>query len=239
MIHDECVQANNSHAYVFPNNTDYVQADIFKGGVFLGCVFGPAAMYIWAVGILAAGQSSTMTGTYAGQFAMEGFLNLQWKRWQRVLLTRTVAILPTFLVAFYEDIEDLSGMNDLLNCLMSLQLPFALIPTIAFSSSARTMGEFASGRCSRIFSLCLSILVILINIYFVFQYVMGLGYNSWYFVLFLVILGGFYIMFCAYLILDLAVHMGGTFLLRSPLRMVMASSFVNDSYQVYDNEEAN
>lgn len=45
--------------------------DIYKGGVFLGCSFGTVAMYIWAVGILAAGQSSTMTGCYAGQFAME------------------------------------------------------------------------------------------------------------------------------------------------------------------------
>ena len=63
MIHQECVEANNSHANVFPNDTELVQADIYKGGVFLGCVFGPAAMYIWAVGILAAGQSSTMTGT--------------------------------------------------------------------------------------------------------------------------------------------------------------------------------
>jgi len=45
--------------------------DIYKGGVFLGCQFGVAAMYIWAIGILAAGQSSTMTGCYAGQFVME------------------------------------------------------------------------------------------------------------------------------------------------------------------------
>jgi NRAMP (natural resistance-associated macrophage protein)-like metal ion transporter len=48
---------------------------------------------------------------------MEGFLNLQWKRWKRVLLTRTIAILPTFCVAFYENIEDLSGMNDLVSIL--------------------------------------------------------------------------------------------------------------------------
>ena len=83
-----------------------------------------------------------MTGTYAGQFAMEGFLNLTWKRWQRVLLTRTVAILPTFTVAFFSDINNLTGMNDLLNCLMSLQLPFALIPTIAFTSSHKVQGLF-------------------------------------------------------------------------------------------------
>lgn len=62
---------------------DIVDVDLYKGGVFLGCTFGMACTYIWAVGILASGQSSTMTGTYSGQFAMEGFLNLRWKRWQR------------------------------------------------------------------------------------------------------------------------------------------------------------
>lgn len=71
---------------LFGHNDEIVDADLYKGGIFLGCTFGAAAMYIWAVGILAAGQSSTMTGTYAGQFAMEGFLNLQWARWKRVLL---------------------------------------------------------------------------------------------------------------------------------------------------------
>lgn len=54
-----------------------VDADLYTGGVFLGCSFGIACTYIWAVGILASGQSSTMTGTYSGQFAMEGFLNLK------------------------------------------------------------------------------------------------------------------------------------------------------------------
>lgn len=53
------------------DKSELVEADLFRGGVFLGCAFGTAAMYIWGVGILAAGQSSTMTGTYAGQFAME------------------------------------------------------------------------------------------------------------------------------------------------------------------------
>ena len=46
-VRDECIKANNSHANVFPNNTDLVNADIYNGGVFLGCLFGPAAMYIW------------------------------------------------------------------------------------------------------------------------------------------------------------------------------------------------
>lgn len=102
-------------------------------------------MYIWAIGILAAGQSSTMTGTYAGQFVMEGFLDLKWARWKRVLLTRTIAILPTFLVAKFQAIEDLSGMNDMLNALMSLQLPFALLPLISMTSAENIMGSFRNG----------------------------------------------------------------------------------------------
>lgn len=129
----------------FPANNELVESDLYKGGLFLGCAFGAAAMYIWAVGILAAGQSSTMTGTYAGQFAMEGFLNLEWARWKRVLFTRLIAIVPTFLVAFYSNIGDLTGMNDILNAIMALQLPFAVIPTIAFTSNRNIMGEFTNG----------------------------------------------------------------------------------------------
>jgi NRAMP (natural resistance-associated macrophage protein)-like metal ion transporter len=233
-IHNECIKNNNSHAYVFPNNTELVSADIYKGGVFLGCFFGSAAMYIWAVGILAAGQSSTMTGTYAGQFAMEGFLNLQWKRWQRVLLTRTVAILPTFFMAFYENIEDLSGMNDLLNCLMSLQLPFALIPTIAFSSNPQIMGEFTNGLLSKVLALSLSLLIILVNIYFVFQYVIGLGITAWYFIMFVIFFGAFYLMFCLYLTIDMAINMGATGILRSPIGGWFVPS-VGVTYSIQDD----
>lgn len=155
---------------VFPNNTNVIaEADLYRGGIFLGCVFGSVAMYIWAIGILAAGQSSTMTGTYAGQFAMEGFLNLQWPRYKRVLVTRLLAIIPTFFVAFYSKIEDLTGMNDLLNAVMALQLPFAVLPTIAFTSSFAIMGEFVNGLANKVVSVLLCAVVIGINIFFVIQ----------------------------------------------------------------------
>ncbi|KAG5891790.1 Protein Malvolio [Gonioctena quinquepunctata] len=125
-IHDLCLKQPSVNISVFPENDNLVDADLYKGGIFLGCMYGLAAMYIWAVGILAAGQSSTMTGTYAGQFAMEGFLNLQWARWKRVLFTRTIAIIPTFCLAFFSNIDDLTSMNDILNAIMSLQ--FHLLP---------------------------------------------------------------------------------------------------------------
>lgn len=166
---------------VFEHNDNPVSADLYKGGIFLGCAFGAAAMYIWAVGILAAGQSSTMTGTYAGQFAMEGFLNLQWARWRRVLFTRLIAIIPTFFVAFYSRIEDLTGMNDLLNAVMSLQLPFAVLPTIAFTSSAAIMGEFANGIGNKIVSIALFMVVIAVNITLVIIQLHGAELAWWWF----------------------------------------------------------
>jgi len=203
-----CEKANSTLADDnFPNNNETVSANIYKGGIYLGCEFGPAAMYIWAIGVLAAGQASTMTGTYAGQFAMEGFLNLQWKKWQRVLVTRTIAILPTFLIAFYENIQNLSGMNDLLNCLMSLMLPFAIIPLITFTSNKSIMGDFTNGIISKVFAISLSILVIAVNIYFVLDYVNGLGITNVFFILFLVILGLIYVIFCLYLTIDMVIAM--------------------------------
>ncbi|XP_070645207.1 natural resistance-associated macrophage protein 2 isoform X6 [Bos indicus] len=140
-----CTNSSSPHTHLFPDDNSTLAVDIYKGGVVLGCYFGPAALYIWAVGILAAGQSSTMTGTYSGQFVMEGFLNLKWSRFARVILTRSIAIIPTLLVAVFQDVEHLTGMNDFLNVLQSLQLPFALIPILTFTSLRPVMSEFANG----------------------------------------------------------------------------------------------
>lgn len=62
---------------------------------YLGKTFGTATKYIWAIGLLAAGQASTMTGTYTGQFVMSGFLNLHLSVWARAAITRSVALVPT------------------------------------------------------------------------------------------------------------------------------------------------
>uniref|UniRef100_K1QMU2 Protein Malvolio n=1 Tax=Magallana gigas TaxID=29159 RepID=K1QMU2_MAGGI len=181
--------------------TTKLEVDIFRGGVFLGCQFGLAAMYIWAVGILAAGQSSTMTGTYTGQFVMEGFLNLKWKRWVRVLFTRSIAIFPTILVATFSGIQDLTVMNDMLNVLMSLQLPFALIPILTFTSSETIMGDFKNGRFMTIFTSLLAVVVIGINLFFISVYVHSLP-NHWAMYLLVSVLVLMYIMFVIYLCLS-------------------------------------
>lgn len=69
---DLCLNSTLSyHKHVFDNNTEPIDVNLYKAGVYLGCQFGLAPLIIWAVGIFAAGQSSTMTGTYSGQFIME------------------------------------------------------------------------------------------------------------------------------------------------------------------------
>ncbi|XP_013115420.1 protein Malvolio isoform X2 [Stomoxys calcitrans] len=191
----------------FGNNTEIIDADLYKAGLFLGCTFGAAAMYIWGVGILAAGQSSTMTGTYAGQFSMEGFLNLQWPRWRRVLFTRLIAIIPTFFLAFYSRMEDLTHLNDILNAVMSLQLPFAAIPTIAFTSCSAIMGEFVNGVGNKIVSILLTILVIAVNLYFVITQVEALSIEGG--VLAVVcIFSILYLLFNLYLVIHMIACMG-------------------------------
>nr|AHB33812.1 natural resistance-associated macrophage protein [Miichthys miiuy] len=170
-----CNMTGSPHTNLFPLNNGTLEVDIYKGGVVLGCFFGPAALYIWAIGILAAGQSSTMTGTYSGQFVMEGFLNLRWSRFARVLLTRSIAITPTLLVAIFQDVHHLTGMNDFLNVLQSMQLPFALIPILTFTSLTSIMNDFANGLVWKISGGIVILVVCAINMYFVVVYVTALN----------------------------------------------------------------
>ncbi|XP_064443113.1 natural resistance-associated macrophage protein 1 isoform X3 [Mirounga angustirostris] len=210
------VCANSSlhdYAKIFPKNNLTVEVDIYQGGVILGCVFGPAALYIWAVGLLAAGQSSTMTGTYAGQFVMEGFLKLRWSRFARVLLTRSCAILPTVLVAVFRDLKDLSGLNDLLNVLQSLLLPFAVLPILTFTSMPALMQEFANGRLSKAITTSIMALVCAINLYFVVIYLPSLSHPA-YFVL-VAVLAVVYLGLTTYLVWTCLIAHGATPLAHS------------------------
>ncbi|XP_029450804.1 natural resistance-associated macrophage protein 2 isoform X3 [Rhinatrema bivittatum] len=209
-VHEVCVNHSSPHSNLFPNDTKTLEVDIYKGGVVLGCYFGPAALYIWAVGILAAGQSSTMTGTYSGQFVMEGFLNLKWSRFKRVILTRSIAITPTLLVAIFQDVEHLTGMNDFLNVLQSLQLPFALIPILTFTSLRPIMNDFVNGIGWKIAGGILILLICCINMYFVIVYVSALGHVALY--VGAAILSIAYLCFVAYLTWQCLVALGVSFL---------------------------
>jgi natural resistance-associated macrophage protein 2 len=140
-----------------------------QAGGALSDMLGGYAEIIWAIGLLAAGQSSTMTGTYAGQFVMEGFLNLRLSPWKRVALTRCVALVPAMTVAILSEQhpQDSDRMDEFLNVLQSIQLPFALLPVLVFTSSKRVMGEFANSKRSIIVGWLLGAVVCIINLYLV------------------------------------------------------------------------
>ncbi|CAI9758509.1 unnamed protein product [Fraxinus pennsylvanica] len=149
-------QANNIG---LGNAGQYLQ-EKYGGGLF-------PILYIWAIGLLAAGQSSTITGTYAGQFIMGGFLNLRLKKWMRALITRSCAIIPTLIVALVFDTSEdsLDVLNEWLNVLQSIQIPFALIPLLCLVAKEEVMGIFKIGTVLQIISWLVAALVIVINGY--------------------------------------------------------------------------
>ncbi|KAK6923106.1 NRAMP family [Dillenia turbinata] len=124
-------------------------------------------LYIWGIGLLAAGQSSTITGTYAGQFIMGGFLNLRLKKWLRSLVTRSCAIIPTMIVALATDTSEdtLDVLNEWLNVLQSIQIPFALIPLLSLVAKEQIMGVFKVGPVLKVVSWFVAFLVMVINGY--------------------------------------------------------------------------
>ncbi|KAG8129529.1 putative Natural resistance-associated macrophage protein [Naja naja] len=191
-VHDICANKSFAQAVLFQSDNSTLDVDIYKGGVILGCYFGPAALYIWAIGILAAGQSSTMTGTYSGQFVMEGFLNLKWSRFARVVLTRSIAITPTLLVAIFKD------------------LPFALIPVLTFTSLRPVMNDFANGLGWKIAGGILIVIICSINMYFVVIYVTTLGQTVLYVCASIISL--LYLAFVAYLSWQCLIALGVSFL---------------------------
>ncbi|KAK1433118.1 hypothetical protein QVD17_10024 [Tagetes erecta] len=158
-------------------------------------------LYIWAVGLLAAGQSSTITGTYAGQFIMGGFLDLRLKKWSRALITRSCAILPTLIVALIFDGSEnkLDVLNEWLNVVQSMQYPFALIPLLCLVANEDLMGVFAIGPLLKKISWLVAALLIAINGYLMQQFfseeVSGVAYGS-----IITVFAAAYVAFVVYLI---------------------------------------
>ncbi|RWR81391.1 metal transporter Nramp2 [Cinnamomum micranthum f. kanehirae] len=146
------------------NAGQYLQ-DKYGGGVF-------PILYIWGIGLLAAGQSSTITGTYAGQFIMGGFLNLRLKKWLRSLITRSFAIVPTMIVALVFNSSEgmLDVLNEWLNVLQSVQIPFALIPLLCLVSKEQVMGVFKIGRTLQTVAWTVALLVMVINGYLLLEF---------------------------------------------------------------------
>lgn len=118
---------------------------------------------LFAVALLASGQSSTITGTLAGQIVMEGFVNLKIRPAFRRLVTRAIAIVPAALIIGIQGEESSYDLLIFSQVLLSMQLAFAIIPLIHFTSSKEKMGEFASGTSVKLLAWVTAAIVIGLN----------------------------------------------------------------------------
>ena len=133
------------------------------------------ASVLFAVALLASGQSSTITGTMAGQIVMEGFVNLRMQPWLRRLLTRLLAIIPAILTILIAGEEATYRLLIFSQVVLSLQLPFAIIPLIHFTSDKTKMGEFANALWVKVLAWLTAAIIVGLNLRLAWQTLSPLG----------------------------------------------------------------
>jgi manganese transport protein len=136
----------------------------------------PIASTLFAFALLASGQNSTLTGTLAGQIVMEGFLNIRLRPWLRRLITRVIAIIPAVIVAALFGASGTAKLLLLSQVILSLQLSFAVIPLVLFTSDRRKMGEFVSPLWLRTLAWITTAVIVLLNGKYLCDWV---GISAW------------------------------------------------------------
>jgi len=126
----------------FSADSDWIRVAYLTLAPLLGTL---SASTLFAVALLAAGQSSTITGTLAGQVVMEGFMHWRIKPWVRRLITRSLAILPAVLIIGVRGESSVTNLLTLSQVVLALQLPFAMFPLLHFTSSQNRMGKWSNG----------------------------------------------------------------------------------------------
>jgi manganese transport protein len=126
----------------FSPDSDWIRVAYLTLAPLLGAA---AASTLFAVALLASGQSSTITGTLAGQVVMEGFMRWRIKPWVRRMITRTLAILPAVFVIGVRGDSSVTDLLTLSQVVLALQLPFAMFPLLHFTSSRKRMGKWRNG----------------------------------------------------------------------------------------------
>ncbi|MDB6168686.1 MAG: Mn2+/Fe2+ transporter, family [Verrucomicrobia bacterium] len=122
------------------------------------------ASILFAVALLASGQNSTLTGTLAGQIVMEGFLNIRLRPWLRRMITRALAIVPAAIVAGVYGESGTAKLLILSQVILSLQLPFAVIPLVRFTGDRAKMGEFANPVWVKLLAWLTAAIIVLLNL---------------------------------------------------------------------------
>jgi manganese transport protein len=141
--------------------------DAFK---LLSPMLGVAgASTMFAVALLASGQNSTITGTLAGQVVMEGFLKIRLPGWQRRLITRSLAIVPTVVVTYLYGARGTTNLLLLSQVVLSMQLSFAVFPLVTFTSDRSRMGPFVNRHWVKYLSYTVAFLIAGLNIWLLIQ----------------------------------------------------------------------
>lgn len=156
-------------ASAFFTNGFFKVAEIQDAYKLLEHIFGSLAPVLFAVALIASGQSSTITGTLAGQIIMEGHINLRIEPWLRRLLTRLTAIVPAVFTILYSGERGLGNLIILSQVVLSLQLGFAVVPLIHFTSDRKKMGKFVIDVKTKIMAWACAILIIGLNAQLVAQ----------------------------------------------------------------------
>jgi len=159
-------------------------ADIQDAYMFLTPLLGTHwAALLFGIALVAAGQSSTITGTLAGQIVMEGYLNLRIAPWLRRLITRVIAIIPAYFAIILYGEEQTGALLVFSQVVLSLQLGFAIIPLIHFNSDAEKMGVFVIKPWMKTAAWIIAIVIVSLNVRLVYGEVSGwldkAGENAW------------------------------------------------------------
>ena len=161
-------------AATFYKNGMFEVAEIQDAYKFLEPLLGSHwASTLFALALIAAGQSSTITGTLAGQIVMEGYLNLRIQPWVRRIVTRLIAIVPAFIAILYFGEAATGKLLILSQVILSLQLGFAIIPLIHFVSDDAKMRGFAIGKYTKIASWVIALVIVSLNARLVFDEIKG------------------------------------------------------------------
>jgi manganese transport protein len=149
-------------------------ADISDAYLLLAPLLGTQlASTLFAVALLFAGQNATLTGTLAGQIVMEGFLNIRLRPWLRRLITRLIAIIPALLTIGLYGEQSTGGLLILSQVILSLQLPFAVIPLVLFTGDRRKMGPFVAPRWMLALAWPVAVLIAGLNVWLLWQTLMS------------------------------------------------------------------
>ncbi len=125
------------------------------------------ASIFFGVALLSSGQSSTLTGTMAGQIVMEGFLNIRMRPWLRRLMTRTLAIIPAAFTVYLAGENGTYKLLILSQIILSMQLPFAVIPLIHFTNNKQRMGALANRAWVQVLSWLTAALIVVLNVWLI------------------------------------------------------------------------